>query len=103
MFVDLNQPNSDGALMTQVPAQMQYLYGMKVLERLRYEPWRWNLRGTIVDQQDFHAQRAIFERVIQRREQEGNGAPVVKNRDEDNEPGCVILVHSAGEQIGRIQ
>jgi membrane dipeptidase len=96
MFVDVNQPHRDRALMTEVPAQMQNLNRMQMLEML-CDQRLWSVGGTIVDQQDFHRRylggRTLCEDMIQSRQQQSYRAPVVKYRDEYDQPGCVILLH----------
>jgi hypothetical protein len=109
ILMDVNQSDCDGALMTQVPAQVQDLYRMKVLEILRQQPWLERLGGTIIDEQDFDSRHfsshpAVFEGVVQGWQQQGDSAPVVEYRDEDNQPSCVVLLHfQPGGEIGRIQ
>src|SRR5580704_7104115 len=92
MFVDVNQPHRDRALMTEVPAQMQNLNRMQMLEML-CDQRLWSVGGTIVDQQDFHRHGALLQNVVQGRQQQGYRAPVVKYRDEYNQPSRVILLH----------
>ena len=67
MLVDVDQPDSDRALMAQVPPQMKNLYRMQVLEMLSDERRFQGLGRSVVDQQHLDARTAVFNRVIERR------------------------------------
>jgi hypothetical protein len=91
--VDVHQSHGDGSLVPEIPPQVQDLDRMQVLERLRQQRRLQRLGGTIVDEQNFDPRRAIFEGMIQGRQQQRDSTPVVENRDENNQPRGVNLLH----------